>query len=211
MFEGKTVLILAPHTDDGELGCGGTIAKLIENGSEVFYAAFSVCEQSVPGGLPKDTLEKELKAAVRVLGIQEDHLLIFHYPVRRFQEFRQDILDDMIKLRNKIYPDLVFMPGANDIHQDHQVISHEGLRAFKRASILCYEFTWNNLAVHTTVFARLEDRHLEKKINALKEYQSQHGLRNYFQQDYIVSLATVNGVQIDTKYAEAFDVLRWVL
>ena len=46
----KNVLILAPHTDDGELGCGGTIAKLIEEGSEVYYAAFSVCETSVPEG-----------------------------------------------------------------------------------------------------------------------------------------------------------------
>jgi LmbE family N-acetylglucosaminyl deacetylase len=43
----KRVLILAPHTDDGEFGCGGTINKLIEEGSEIYYAAFSACEQSV--------------------------------------------------------------------------------------------------------------------------------------------------------------------
>lgn len=43
----KRVLVLAPHTDDGEFGCGGTITKLINEGHEVYYAAFSACQQSV--------------------------------------------------------------------------------------------------------------------------------------------------------------------
>ena len=50
----KKVLVLAPHTDDGELGCGGFITKLIENNVEVFYVAFSTAEESVPPGFPKD-------------------------------------------------------------------------------------------------------------------------------------------------------------
>ena len=55
-----TVLILAPHTDDGEFGCGGTIARLIEEGSIVIYAAFSPCRASVPAGQPEDILEQEM-------------------------------------------------------------------------------------------------------------------------------------------------------
>ena len=54
IFKFKNVLVLAPHTDDGELGCGGFIAKLIELGSKVTYAAFSTAEESVPEGFPKD-------------------------------------------------------------------------------------------------------------------------------------------------------------
>ena len=46
-FKNKRVLVLAPHTDDAEFGCGGTIAKMVESGSKVFIAAFSACEQSV--------------------------------------------------------------------------------------------------------------------------------------------------------------------
>ncbi|MGB9596344.1 MAG: PIG-L deacetylase family protein, partial [Candidatus Poribacteria bacterium] len=63
MFNNEKVLILAPHTDDGELGCGGTIAKFVEEKAQIYYAAFSVCEDSVPVGMPKDTLEKELRQA----------------------------------------------------------------------------------------------------------------------------------------------------
>ena len=50
------VLVLAPHTDDAEFGCGGTIAKLVSEGSEVHIAAFSACEQSVRPEFPKDIL-----------------------------------------------------------------------------------------------------------------------------------------------------------
>lgn len=204
----KKVLILAPHTDDGELGCGGTTAKFIENGNTVYHAVFSVCEQSVPGGLSQDTLEKEFLAASSVLGVKKNY--IFRYPVRRFNEFRQSILEDMIQMRNEIEPDVVIMPGLNDIHQDHHVLAEEGLRAFKQSTLLCYEMVWNNLKVTTTAFVKLEQRHLDKKIEALQAYHSQWGIRSYFNKVFIESMATVRGIQVNTQYAEAFDVLRWI-
>jgi LmbE family N-acetylglucosaminyl deacetylase len=56
---------LAPHTDDGELGAGGFISKLVDEGAEVFYMAFSTAEESVPEGFPKDILKTEVKAATK--------------------------------------------------------------------------------------------------------------------------------------------------
>ena len=50
----NNILVLAPHTDDGELGVGGTISRFIEEGANVYYAAFSTAEQSVPEGFEKD-------------------------------------------------------------------------------------------------------------------------------------------------------------
>ena len=57
----NNILVLAPHTDDGELGLGGTISKLIELGKKVTYVAFSTAQQSVPEGFPKDILKKSRK------------------------------------------------------------------------------------------------------------------------------------------------------
>ena len=57
----KNILVLAPHTDDGELGLGGTISRLIEKGKKVTYVAFSTAQQSVPKGFPKDILKTEVK------------------------------------------------------------------------------------------------------------------------------------------------------
>jgi len=206
----KRVMVLAPHTDDGEFGCGGTISKLIENGAEVYYVAFSACEQSVLPQFPKDILITEVKAATRVLGIKPENLILFNYAVRTFNYRRQEILENMIELRKQIDPEIIFMPSTNDIHQDHYTIAQEGLRAFKHCNILCYEVPWNNLTFNTLCFSVLEEHHVKKKVAALVEYKSQ-AHRTYANEQFINSLATVRGVQIGKSYAESFDVLRLLL
>src|SRR6185369_8039993 len=112
-------LVLAPHTDDGEFGCGGTIARLVEQGRSVTYVAFSAAEKSVPKEFPDDVLRTEVKAATARLGIPEKDLQIGHFEVRDFPRQRQEILDWMIRLRDEVAPDVVFLPSAHDIHQDH--------------------------------------------------------------------------------------------
>jgi len=207
----KKILILAPHTDDGELGCGGTIAKFIEEKKEVFYIALSSAEKSVPKGFPRDILKKEIKKATKILGIPPQNLILFDYPVRKFLSNRQEILEDMVKLEKKIKPDLVFLPSTYDTHQDHQVISQEGFRAFKTTSILGYEIPWNNLIFNTTAFILIKKKHLKKKIQAMACYKSQ-SKRAYASQKFIESLAITRGRQIGTNYyAEAFEVIRWVI
>ena len=206
----QRIFVLAPHTDDGEFGCGGTMAKFIEEGKEVFYIAFSIAEKSVPPGMPRDVLRKEVKQATTLLGIKPGNLVVFNYEVREFPSHRQEILDDMITLDKKIKPDLVFIPSPNDTHQDHQVIANEGFRAFKKVAMLGYEIPWNNLTFNTNCFVFIQERHLEKKIQALKCYISQLG-RNYVTEGFIRSLAETRGVQIGTRYAEVFEVIRWVI
>lgn len=206
----KRVLVLAPHTDDGEFGCGGTIAKFIEEGHEVTYAAFSACQQSVLPQFPSDILITEVKAATKVLGIKSENLLLFDYDVRTFGYRRQDILDDLIRIRQDLKPELIFMPDLQDVHQDHATIATEGLRAFKFSSILSYELPWNNLSFTTSSFVHLEEKHVQTKVNALKEYQSQ-AHRPYSDEDFLRSVARTRGVQIGTKYAEAFNIVRWII
>lgn len=204
----KKVLVLAPHTDDGELGAGGFIAKLIEEGAEVFYVAFSTAAESVPEGFPNDILKTEVKAATKVLGIKEENLIIFDYQVRKLNYVRQEILEELIRLKRKIDFDLILIPSINDIHQDHSTIANEGIRAFKTKSIFSYELIWNNLSFNTQSYVKLEERHVNKKIEALKEYKSQ-GFRDYLSERFIKSLAVSRGVQFGVEYAETFEVVRY--
>jgi len=206
----KKVLVLAPHTDDGELGAGGFISQLLEQGSQVYYAAFSTAEESVPMGFPKDILKIEVAAATEQLGICLENLFIFNYQVRKLSYSRQEILEDLVKLRMEINPDLVLLPSLKDIHQDHMTVAQEGLRAFKNTSIFGYELIWNNLSFDTTCFVKLDKKHIEKKINALSCYESQ-GKRDYMSSDFILSLARTRGVQIGAAYAEAFEVVRLII
>jgi N-acetylglucosamine malate deacetylase 1 len=203
------VLVIAPHTDDGEFGCGGSITKLIEAGTEIYYAAFSLAEESVPPQFPKNILETEVKAATTELGIKSDHLLLFKYQVRHFAEHRQSILEDLVKLNHDLKPDLVFMPSLHDLHQDHSTVAIEGLRAFKKTSIFAYEMPWNNLNFSTQSFIILSESNIENKIKALECYNSQKS-KNYASGEFIRSLALTRGTQIGVKYAEAFEVIRWI-
>ena len=206
----ENTLVLAPHTDDGELGLGGTINKFIEEGKNVVYATFSTAEQSVPEGFPKDILKTEVKNATKILGINPENLFIYHYEVRKLNYARQEILEELIRIRKMMNFDMVFMPSLHDIHQDHTTIAQEGLRAFKNTTLLGYELIWNNLTFNTDCFIKLEKKHIETKCTALKEYKSQ-GFRDYLSEDFIFSLAKSRGVQVGCDYAEAFEVVRLFL
>lgn len=204
------ILVLAPHTDDGELGLGGTISKLIEMGKSVTYVAFSTAQQSVPEGFPKDILKTEVKEATSSLGIKPENLLIYDYEVRKLGYARQEILEELIRIKRASNFDLVFMPSLHDIHQDHTTIAQEGLRAFKNTNILGYELIWNNLTFNTQCFVKLDERHVKSKIRSLKAYRSQ-GARDYLSDDFIYSLAKARGVQAGCAFAEAFEVVRLFL
>jgi len=204
------ILILAPHTDDGEFGCGGSIVKFIEEGKEVYYVAFSTAEESVPVGMPKNILEVEVKEATKRLGIPGSNLIIYKFQVRKLNYVRQEILEELVKIKKEISPDLVFIPSPNDLHQDHYTVAMEGMRAFKQISMLGYEIPWNNITFHTQAFIKLEKKHIERKIEALKAYKSQSH-RFYATSDFIWSLARTRGVQIGVEYAETFEVIRWVI
>jgi LmbE family N-acetylglucosaminyl deacetylase len=204
----KKILVISPHTDDGELGCGGSIAKFIEEGADVTYAALSCCEKSVPPEYPRDILSREVKAATRILGITDP--ILFSFEVREFPRMRQEILDALIRLRNKIKPDMVFTPSRFDTHQDHKTTVEETMRAFKNCTLLGYEQPWNNISFNTLAFIPLQEDHISKKIDALKCYETQKE-RGYLNPDFIRGLALTRGTQIEEKYAEAFEVIKWVL
>ena len=204
------ILCLAPHPDDIELGCGGTVSKLTELGKEVYYCAFSLCEKSIPKGFSSDALKEELKNSCRKLGISDTNIYQYTFEVREYKRDRQLILEELVKLKNKIKPDLVFLPMPNDIHQDHCTISEEGIRAFKKSTILAYEVPWNNFFLENNLFIELTEKDLKNKIDALKAYKSQY-FRSYASEEFIKSLAIVRGIQGRSKYAETFNIIRMYL
>lgn len=205
----ECALILGAHTDD-EFGCSGTILRLLESGVEVYYAVFSTCEQSVPEGWPSDILYHELIRATERLGIDRDHLIVYDYPVRHFPQHRQDILENLVELRKRLHPDLVLLPASVDIHQDHHTICEEGVRAFKHSTVWGYELPMNNIEFRHACYVVLDEKIMDAKIASLMMYESQ-AFRPYRSPEFIRSLGRVRGVQINSVYAEAFEVIRLIV
>ncbi|MFW6025197.1 MAG: PIG-L deacetylase family protein [Candidatus Woesearchaeota archaeon] len=205
----KKILILAPHTDDGELGCGGTISRYLREGKEIYYVAFSTCKKSLPKGVRDDKLKIECISATDSIGIKEKNRRILNFPVREFPKHRQQILEKMIALKKDIDPDIVFMPSSEDVHQDHKTIHEEGIRAFKGRCILGYEFMWNNFSFNTNYFIKLKKEDIDNKVDAIKEYSTQAN-RDYTSPKVIKGMANLRGGQISTEFAEAFEIIRWI-
>lgn len=207
------ILVLSPHTDDAELGCGGSICKFIKEGHDILWVVFSTAEESLPKNIPKDSLRKEFLSVIKALDLKEENYIIHNFKVRNLHERRQEILEELIKIRDKFNPDLVITPSLKDFHQDHQIVANEAVRAFKKhASIIGYELPWNNITFDTTLFVKLNQDHITKKYDLLQNYNSQISLeRNYFSKEHVLGLARVRGTQCNSDYAEAFEVIRWMI
>lgn len=208
-LHGATILVLAPHTDDGELGAGASIAKWSRTGNAVHYVAFSACETIQPRE-PIDVLRRECEAATAILGIHPENLTIFDFEVRHFDRDRQLVLDSMVELSRSLAPDLVLIPSSDDTHQDHFVVSGEARRAFKRTRMLGYEAPWNNYRFETSAFVSVSASDMESKISALSEFETQRD-RPYMNRSYQEAQLRFRGVQAGVDFAEAFQMIRWYL
>ena len=205
----RRILVLSPHTDDAELGCGGTIARLIAGGAEVWVAAFSLAKESLPPGSAPDRLKGEFHCAMKILGVNVERTFVHDYPVRHFSEHRQALLDQLVELRRKVKPNGVFVTSSTDVHQDHQVLHNEALRTFKDITLYGYELPWNSLKFTAQAFVVLTQEHLDRKWSTLRAYKSQLELqRPYFAPEFIQGWARVRGMQIRSEYAVAFEVVR---
>jgi len=195
----QNVLVLSPHTDDGELAAGGTLARFVEEGNEITYVALSA---------PRLELHEECAKCLDVLGVGD--FTILDFPRRHFPQKRQEILQYLYDYNTENDVDLVLTPSTQDLHQDHQTVTREAMRAFKHSSILGYELPWNNIVFHENCYVSLDERHVEKKLEALSHYKTQED-RHYFDTEYLRGLMRARGVHIKEKYAESFEVIKLVL
>ncbi|MBA7493674.1 hypothetical protein ES702_04236 [subsurface metagenome] len=197
----ERILVLSPHTDDAEVGAGGTIAKFIEEKAHLTALMF---------GVPTVALVDECKKAMKILGVEEYQMLDFK--TRHFGRFRQQILQVLWDYNEKNQVDLVLTPSTLDLHQDHQTVTNEALRAFRDSTILGYELVGNHILLRENCFVPLEERHVQKKIEAVLCYKSQINLRpDRFTEDFLRSVVRSRAPHVKTKYAEAFEVIKLIL
>ena len=204
----KKVLVLDPHGDDGSVSCYASLSKLVDDSCEIFYVVFSISETSVPKGFPKDIVKYECLEALDVLGIVKHDIM--NYPVRRLPEYRQEILDYLVKLNKQFKPDVVYLPSRFDTHQDHKTICDEGIRAFRKTSSMYgFDMPWNAMNNHIHMFEILEEKHIQKKIDAITCFKSQIKKDNPVLKEHKVRAHAIDrGSIIAVEYAEAFEVIR---
>ena len=200
----KTVLAIAPHVDDVELGVGATIHSLSRNNT-VYYVALSL-----PPLVKKEEFMNEFRNSVTHLGIESSRIILRDYDPRNLFDARSDILQLFFDLNKELKPDLVFIPNSKDIHQSHEVVYAEARRAFKYRTLLGYELPWNSMEFSMDVFVTVTKEDVDAKIDAINAYKTQKQ-RMFFSNDIVGDLARVRGKQIGAQYAECFELIRLIL
>lgn len=205
LFHAERVLVIAPHTDDESIGCGGLIARFRELGTEVRVICLSPAMESIPMGFPVIATMNEFKDALRVLDAEG----VCHFmEARQFSKHEQGILDLLRPLREDGY-DLVIGPSVHDEHRDHAVTAMETLRAFWDVAVLSYEIPKRCPDFRPLVWVPLSHEDMMQKVRALECYKSQQIKKDFSGvSDVILGNARTRGIQIGAEYAEAFEVPR---
>ena len=196
-FKKGPILFIGCHPDDVELGCGGTIHRL-KNNFPIFVVTLSKNEKNP---LNKN-LVNEHKTSLKTLGVQKSNVILGDFTTRRFSYSRQEILDFLIKIKNKINPTCIFTQ-TSDIHQDHQVCHDETLRAFRGVSILEYFTSPSMLDYNSRLFVTLSKSDLKCKLKALSNFKT-YANKNYFSKTSITSLVQSCGIRNEIPLCESF-------
>jgi len=204
MLSDKRILLVAPHPDDVEMGCGATIARY-HKFAEMWYLILSPCLEDPRN---KDILV-EATNAIGCLGLSASNMIAKNLLRRTFHEQRREIRDVLIAARDDVEPDVVFCPSLNDIHQDHSVTAEEALRLFRDRCIVAYENPRSAIYFQPNLYIKVSAENVRAKVEALMQYKSQFD-RYYFNPDIIRSFLFMRGSQCANQFAEAFEVLRWV-
>ena len=144
---------------------------------------------------------------MNVLGVPKEKVVIGTFETRRFPQFRQEILEFMLEIRNSFHPDIVFLHTKSDLHQDHATVTEEGLRAFRGTTVLGYDVIRSSYGFFPQFLVEVNEEDVQRKINALAEY-STYKDKYYFDPDLTRSILVKNGALVERKFAEGFDILR---
>jgi len=192
------ILFIGCHPDDVELGCAGLINKL-QNSVPIYVLTLSKNQKN----RKNPNLMKEHFESLKLLGVRKSNIIIGNFTTREFSYSRQEILDFLIKIRNKIKPSCVFTHSF-DLHQDHKVCHYETLSAFKTQTIIEYFISRSMYLPKPTMFVSLTKKDLDVKINALSKYKT-YKSKNYFSKDVITSLSKSQGISFEISLCEAFN------
>lgn len=209
----KKILVISPHADDMELGCGATIARLVKRANRVTNMILSF-----PPLVKEEKIREEISNAQNWIAHNETIFatyvtgsgIIFNGRDNDFALCRHVIRDYLWGYNRGNQPDVIFVPCTKDVHQSHQVVTEEARRIFKHSTILGYELFWNNYGFDNNVFIEVKEEDLEAKSKACAAYSSQFS-RDMFARPWVEDLARIRGIQAGVPFAESFEAIRIVI
>ncbi len=197
----RTVLCFGAHCDDIEIGCGGTLLRLMESCPKVtchWVVATASAEREKEC---RRSAERFLSAAARA------EVVTWQFRDGYLPFVGAEVKDAFERLKREITPDLIFTHCRDDLHQDHRLINQLTWNTYRDHAILEYEIPkYDGDLGSPSLYVPLNEEQCRRKVSYLMEcYPSQQSHR-WFTEETFRSLLRVRGVEAATMvgYAEAF-------
>lgn len=203
-FYGKRVLFLGAHPDDIELGCGALIHKI----APITQLLCVTLSDNQKNPLLSNIVQEHYRS-MAVLGVPRESIILGPFTTRVFPDNRQEILEFFLKLRRDFDPDLIFVHSKQDVHQDHNVMTEEALRAFRGITTLGFDVVRSSYGFFPHFLAEVSEEDVNKKIEALACYETYRD-KYYFNSELTRSIMVRHGALAERPFAEGFDILRIV-
>lgn len=196
------ILAVGAHPDDIEYGMGGTAAKHVTRGDDVYFLILTYGEKTRPAKSGK----KEAEQSAKILGVRSVY----------FGGLKDTRVANSIETIRKIEkalqetdPDRVYCPCLSDQHQDHRNCAYSVATAARGVrQVLQFELPYAHFDFSPRYYVPIDDV-IDVKMASLKSFRSQTN-RIFMKDDAVRSLARYRGYLINCNYAEAFEILRFV-
>ena len=197
-------LFLGAHPDDIELGCGALLHHIVQQ-TEVLCVTLSDNQKNPD----LQNVRAEHHKSMAVLGVSREKIVLGPFTTRVFPDARQEILEYFLKLRKDFKPDLIFTHSKQDVHQDHNTMTDEALRAFRGITVLGFDVVRSSYDFFPHFLVEVTEEDVNKKIEALSCYETYRD-RYYFNSELTCSIMIRHGALAELSFAEGFDILRIV-
>lgn len=203
-FYGKKVLFIGAHPDDIELGAGA----LIHNIHAICEVTCVTLSDNQKNPLLKNLVNEHYKS-METLGVPRESVILEQFDTRLMPEHRQEILEYFLKLRRELQPDIIFTHTEKDIHQDHNAMTREALRAYRGITMLGFDVVRSSHGFFPNFFVEVTKEDVDAKINALMQYKTYQD-KYYFEADLLRATMIRHGALAEKPFAEGFDIMRVV-
>ena len=195
------ILCLGAHSDDIEIGCGGTILRFLEDTrkTEVHWIILGAGEERA--------IEAKKSAHLFLERATEKEITIRDFRDGFFPYIGAEIKEYFEELKRKIDPDLIFTHHRNDLHQDHRLVSELTWNTFRNHLIFEYEIPkYDGDLGSPNFFVHLSERLSKKKVELLLGCFQSQASNHWFTEDTFLSTLRIRGVESNAteKYAEGF-------
>lgn len=203
-FFGKRILFLGAHPDDIELGCGALIHQMTQH-SQVLCVTLSNNQKNP---LLKNIVDEHYQS-MKILGVPKESIIIGQFTTRIFHDARQEILEYFLKLRKDFQPEIIFVHSKADVHQDHNTMTDEALRAFRGITLLGFDVVRSSYGFFPHFLVEVSEADVEAKLAALAQYKT-YAEKYYFERELLRATMIRHGALAERPFAEGFDILRIV-